>query len=185
VEPHHGTSIFAVTVFDFDQSEVGEYGEVVYAVIVPPLVREGRLPKSAFFPWQVATTTKAAREHAIERWHLPHWMDDVEVELVREKGRTTAKVKADGAPALDLTSPSTPGSRSRTCTSRSSGTTPAATWRTSSSRARRASTRRRREDRPPRPRVQQGRGRLRGLRDPVPELWMRNGCQLFDPLAKL
>ena len=61
VEVHHGTSILAVTVFDFDESEVGEYGEVVYAVIVPPLVRDTRLPKSAFFPWQVATTTKAAR----------------------------------------------------------------------------------------------------------------------------
>ena len=104
VEPHHGTSILAVTVFDFDESEVGEYGEVVYAVIVPPLVRDARLPKSAFFPWQVATTTKAAREHAIGRWRLPHWMDDVEIEFDRRTaGRTTARVKADGAPALELT----------------------------------------------------------------------------------
>jgi hypothetical protein len=102
VEVHHGTSILAVTVFDFDESEVGQYDEVVYAVIVPPLVRDTRLPKSAFFPWQVATSTKAAREHAIERWHLPHWMDDVKVEWIREKGKTTAKVQADGAPALEL-----------------------------------------------------------------------------------
>lgn len=103
VEPHHSTSILAITVFDFDQSEVGEYGEVVYAVIVPPLVRDTRLPKSAFFPWQVATTTKAAREHAIERWHLPHWMEDVEVAFERGQGRLTARVKADGALALEMT----------------------------------------------------------------------------------
>jgi hypothetical protein len=102
-ELHHGTSILAVTVFDFDESEVGEYGEVVYAVVVPPLVREGRLPQSAMFPWQVGTTTRAAREHAIERWHLPHWMDDVEVRFVRENGRLTAKVAAEGAPALEIT----------------------------------------------------------------------------------
>ena len=102
VEVHHGTSILAVTVFDFDESEVGEYGEVVYAVIVPPLVRDTRLPKSAFFPWQVATTTRAAREHAIERWHLPHWMDDVKLQWKREKGRTSATVEADGSPALEL-----------------------------------------------------------------------------------
>ena len=38
VEVHHGTSILAMTAFDFDESEVGDYGEVVYAVIVPPLV---------------------------------------------------------------------------------------------------------------------------------------------------
>jgi hypothetical protein len=102
-EVHHGSSILAVTVFDFVESEVGAYGEVVYAVVVPPLVREGRLPQSAMFPWQVATTSRAAREHAIERWHLPHWMDDVEVQLVRGSGRLTAKVAADGAPALEIT----------------------------------------------------------------------------------
>ena len=103
VEVHHGTSILAVTVFDFDESEVGEYGEVVYAVIVPPLVRDSRLPKSAFFPWQVATTTAAAREHAIERWHLPHWMYDVAVELVRNGSRVTAKVAVEASPALEMT----------------------------------------------------------------------------------
>jgi hypothetical protein len=103
VEPHHGTSILAITVFDFDESEVGSYGEVVYAVIVPPLVSDGRLPKSAFFPWQVATTSRAAREHAIERWHLPHWMEDVEVAFERAPGRVTARVAAEGAPALELT----------------------------------------------------------------------------------
>jgi hypothetical protein len=104
VEPHHSTSILAITVFDFDESEVGEYGEVVYAVIVPPLVRDARLPKSAFFPWQVATTTRASREHAIERWKLPHWMEDIKIEFDRSKpGRTTARVAADGSLALEMT----------------------------------------------------------------------------------
>jgi len=104
VEVHHGTSVFAVTVFDFHESEVGEYGEVVYAVLVPPFVREdGRLAKGAFFPWQVATTTSAAREHAIERWHLPHWMDDVEVAFEPGDGKLTARVKAEGTEALDIT----------------------------------------------------------------------------------
>jgi hypothetical protein len=103
VEPHHGISVFALTIFDFDQSEVGPYGEVVYAVIVPPLVSgNGRLAKSAFFPWQVAATTRAAREHAIERWHLPHWMDDVEVDFVREGRKITTRVKAEGSLAAEL-----------------------------------------------------------------------------------
>ncbi len=104
VEPHHGTSILAITVFDFEESEVGPYGEVVYAVVVPPYVTAGRpLPKSAMYPWQVATTTRTAREHAIERWHLPHWMEDVEIAFERQPGRTTARVSADGAPAVELT----------------------------------------------------------------------------------
>jgi len=103
-ELHHGSSIFAMTVFDFTESEVGDYGEVVMAVIVSPLVKPGeRLPKSAFYPYLVGTTTKAPREHAIERWHLPHWMEDVEVGFDRQAKAVTARVKVDGSPVADLT----------------------------------------------------------------------------------
>jgi hypothetical protein len=102
-ELHHGTSIFSVTVFDFVESEVGAYGEAVYAVVVPPLVRDGRMPKSAMYPWQVATTTRAARQHAIERWHLPHWMEDVAIEFDRSPGRLVARVRAEGTLACELT----------------------------------------------------------------------------------
>ena len=105
VEVHHGSSVLAVTVFHFDESEVGAYGAVVYAVLVPPFVEDGRLPKGAFYPYQVATTTKAARQHAMERSHLPHWMDDVETELEPSAdGKSlTARVKAEGTLALEMT----------------------------------------------------------------------------------
>jgi hypothetical protein len=74
------------------------------SVIVAPLVKAGeKLPKSAFYPYLVATTTKAARDHAIERWHLPHWMEDVGV-LFQHQGRTiTARVAAEGTPVAELT----------------------------------------------------------------------------------
>ncbi|HET7295255.1 MAG TPA: hypothetical protein VFM88_22745 [Vicinamibacteria bacterium] len=104
VEVHHGTSIFAMTAFDFNESMVGAYGEVVMAVIVAPTVKPGeRLPKSAFFPYLVATTTKAARDHAIERWHLPHWMEDVAIQFQQDKGRLSAKVSAGAEPVAELT----------------------------------------------------------------------------------
>jgi hypothetical protein len=103
IELHHGTSIFSMVAFDFTESLVGPYGEVVLSVIVSPLVKPGeRLPKSAFYPFLVGTTTKAARDHAIERWRLPHWMDDVEMEFLREGSRITAKVGVAGAPVADL-----------------------------------------------------------------------------------
>jgi hypothetical protein len=103
VEVHHGTSIFSMTVFDFSESMVGAYGELVLSVIVAPLVKPGeRLPKSAFFPYLVATTTKAARDHAIERWHLPHWMEDIQVDLAQEGRKITAAVTAGGAPVAEL-----------------------------------------------------------------------------------
>jgi hypothetical protein len=103
-ELHHGSSIFSMTVFDFTESEVGSYGEVVMSVIIAPLVKPGEpLPKSAFYPYRVATTTRAAREHAIERWHLPHWMADVEISFEDGDGSRTARVVADGEPVADLT----------------------------------------------------------------------------------
>jgi hypothetical protein len=103
VELHHGSSIFSMTAFDFTESLVGPYGEIVMSVLVAPLVKPGeRLPKSAFYPYLVATTTKAARDHAIERWHLPHWMDDVEIAFDREDRKIAAHVRADGSPVADL-----------------------------------------------------------------------------------
>jgi len=104
VELHHGSSIFSITAFDFTQSMVGTYGEVVMAVIVSPLVKPGeRFPKSAFYPYLVGTTTKAARDHAIERWHLPHWMEDVAIDFSREEKKIAAKVGVGGDPVAELT----------------------------------------------------------------------------------
>ena len=103
-ELHHGSSIFSMTAFDFNESEVGSYGEVVMSVIVSPLVKPGeKLPKSAFYPYLVGTTTKAARDHAIERWHLPHWMEDVEMVFEPSDRSLTARVTVGGAPVADLT----------------------------------------------------------------------------------
>ena len=103
-ELHHGSSIFSMTCFDFTDSEVGPYGEVVMAVIVAPFVEPGeRLPKSAFYPYQVATTTAAARAHAIERWHLPHWMEDVGMDVSQADGRRTTRVTCNGDLAAELT----------------------------------------------------------------------------------
>ena len=103
VEPHHGTSVLAMTAFDFDKSEVGPYGEVVMATVVAPLVKPGaRLPKAAMYPYRVATTTQAAREHAIERWHLPHWMEDVAIEWTNGGRGMAAKVSTEGEPVAEL-----------------------------------------------------------------------------------
>jgi len=186
VEPHHGTSIFAVTVFDFHESEVGEYGEVVYAVIVPPLVRDGRLPKSAFFPWQVATTTKAARAHAIERWHLPHWMEDVKVGFTRGDGKLTARVEAGGAPALDLTvtdhSWQPVSHLYQSFQTDESGSYMAnILFEGEKSEHEEETGKIVLHDNP----FNQDVVVSEVYDTPFRELWMRNGCQLFDPLVKL
>ena len=82
MELQHTRSILAINAFEFTDSEVGEYDEIVLAIVVPPMVEPGKpLPKSAFYPFMVGTSTRESREHAIERWHLPHYMEDLTIDF--------------------------------------------------------------------------------------------------------
>ena len=103
LEVMHGLSVLAITAFEFTESMVGPYREVVLAVVVPPKVEPDRpLPKAGFYPFMVGTTTEASREHAIRRWHLPHHMKDLDIEFVRNDGSVTVKVADGGQPVLDM-----------------------------------------------------------------------------------
>jgi hypothetical protein len=103
LEAVHSRSILAITAFQFTDSLVGAYDEVVLAVVVPPRVEAGRpLPKAAFFPFMVGTSTEAARRHAIERWHLPHYMRDLNIAFAQNGEEMAVQVSDDGAPVLDL-----------------------------------------------------------------------------------
>jgi hypothetical protein len=103
LEVQHERSILAITAFHFSESMVGAYDEVVLAVVVPPIVEPGKaLPKAAFFPFMVGTSTPESREHAIERWRLPHFMSDVQVDFVREGQEITVNVTDGDAPVLEL-----------------------------------------------------------------------------------
>lgn len=104
LEAMHTRSVLAVLAFQFTESEVGEYDELVMAVITPPRVEAGKpLPKAAFYPFMVATSTSASREHAIERWHLPHYMADVDFDFQESDGTMTVVVSEDDQPIVELT----------------------------------------------------------------------------------
>lgn len=104
IEPHHGASVLSVMAFDFHQSPVGEYGELILSILVSPRI-EPRvpMPRSAFFPFRLATTTRESREHAIERWHLPHYMQDINLNWERGDGHITIEATDRGAPIVDMT----------------------------------------------------------------------------------
>ena len=103
LEVQHQRSILAVTAFQFTESMVGAYDEVVLSVIVPPMIDPSRpLPKAAFFPFQVGVTTASSRRHAIERWHLPHYMHDLQMEFVRTEEELAISVRNGSAPVLDV-----------------------------------------------------------------------------------
>lgn len=104
LEMQHTRSILSVTAFNFTESMVGEYNEIVLSVIVPPRVEPGKqLPKAAFFPFMVGTTTDESREHAIARWHLPHYMKAIAIDLKPGDKVMEVAVHDDGRPILDLT----------------------------------------------------------------------------------
>ena len=103
LEMQHTRSILALTAFEFTESEVGRYFEIVLAVIVPPMVEEGKpLPKAAFFPFMVGTSTEAARHHAMERWRLPHYMADLDISMEESEEQMAVAVREAGAPVLDF-----------------------------------------------------------------------------------
>ena len=98
-------SIFSMTVFDFTESMVGPYGEVVMSVIVAPLVKPGeRLPKSAFYP------VPGGHHHARPRASTPSsagtcrtgWRTSRSLRA-RTAAHQRARVARDGAPVAELT----------------------------------------------------------------------------------
>jgi hypothetical protein len=103
VELHHGTSILAVTAFEFADSPVGSYGEIALSIIVPPRILPGEaMPRSAMYPFQVGTTTAAARRHGMERWKLPHHAEDLDVVFERTEHHVRVKASAGRRPILAL-----------------------------------------------------------------------------------
>lgn len=103
VEAQHDRSVLAILAFQFTESEVGAYDELVMAIITPPRVDPGKaLPKAAFYPFVVATSTEAARAHAIERWHLPHYSQDLDFLFQEEDSQIKLVVRERSHPVLEL-----------------------------------------------------------------------------------
>lgn len=104
IEPRHGTAVLSVLAFDFTESPIGPYGELILSVLVSPLLDHGApMPRSAFYAFKVGTSTRESREHAIERWHLPHYMQDIDLEWHRGDGSLTIEATDRGNPMVRLT----------------------------------------------------------------------------------
>lgn len=80
VEPWHGASVLTITLFEFDESPVGPYQEVVLSLfVVPRLIKGDVFPHAAVAPVRLGSTHHEARQHAIDLWHLPHFHEDIRV----------------------------------------------------------------------------------------------------------
>ncbi len=95
VEAWHGSSVLTVTLFEFDRSPIGPYQEVVLSIFaVPRLIKGDLYPHAAVTPIRLGSTHHQARQHAIELWHLPHFMEDIRIDFTESADRTrmTGKV---------------------------------------------------------------------------------------------
>jgi hypothetical protein len=82
VESSYSMSVLAVTLFDFSDSPVGPYHELVLSLfVVPRLGATERHPHAAVCPIRIASTHDAARRHAVDLWHLPHFMEDIRIDF--------------------------------------------------------------------------------------------------------
>ena len=61
------------------------------------------LPRSAFYPFLLGTTTKASRDHAIERWHLPHFMENIDLSFDAKPDSIQIAAAHGGKPIIDMT----------------------------------------------------------------------------------
>lgn len=103
LEARPGHSVLAITSFDFIDSEVGPYGEVVISILVPPFAnRDVELPHAATFPIVLLTTTEASAAHNGERWYLPGFERPVNIELTQVENRRILRVVDNGNPILSL-----------------------------------------------------------------------------------
>lgn len=87
VEANHGVSLLGVTLFDFSDSPLGPYQELVISLYVAP--RLGIMeqhPHGAVYPLVVASSSREARDHAIDLWHLPHFNEDIYIEFAEQPG---------------------------------------------------------------------------------------------------
>ena len=106
MEVQHTRSVLAVTCFTFHGGDAGLYEEVVLAILVPPMLRSGEpLPKAAMFPFLVGCSTEEGRKQGIERWKLPHFMENIRGEFQEsDDGKELlVKMSGSGSPILDMT----------------------------------------------------------------------------------
>lgn len=98
-----GHAMLAVTAFDFSESEVGPYGELVVSVLVAPFASRGsELPHAASYPVLLATTTAESRAHASEHWYLPRHERCMEMSFAEREGRRSVDVLDAGERVLSL-----------------------------------------------------------------------------------
>ena len=103
IEVRHQRSVLSVTAFLFDDSVVGPYTEIMFSVIVPPMVAQwGQHAKAGFYPFAAATSSKEARRIKSERFFFPYHDEDIDAQFIETEDRLRVRVFGAGEPIVDM-----------------------------------------------------------------------------------
>lgn len=103
IEVRHQRSVLSVTAFLFDDSVVGPYTEIMFSVIVPPMVAEwGQHAKAGFYPFIAATSSREARRIKSERFFFPYYDHDIDAQFIETDDRLRIRVFGEGTQIVDM-----------------------------------------------------------------------------------
>ena len=103
IEVRHQRSVLSVTAFLFEDSVVGPYTELMFAVVVPAMVEAwGHHAKGGFYPFLVATSSAEARRLRAERYHFPYADQDIDAQFIETPGRLRFRAWGGGDPIVDF-----------------------------------------------------------------------------------
>ena len=103
IEVTHQRSVLSVTAFLFDDSVVGPYTELMFSVVVPPMVAQwGKHAKAGFFPFLAATSSEEARRIKAERFHFPYHTESIDAQFIETDDSVRIRIFGGDAPIVDL-----------------------------------------------------------------------------------
>ena len=103
IEVTHQRSVLSVTAFLFDDSVVGPYTEIMFSVVVPPMVAKwGKHAKAGFYPFLAATSSSEARRIKADRFHFPYHQESIDAQFIETDDKVRIRIFGAGKPILDL-----------------------------------------------------------------------------------
>lgn len=102
-EVHPDLSLLSIIGFDFYDTPVGKYQEIIIGILTQAyLTPEKNIPKATIFPINLATTSDASRQHAIDNYKLPHYLKNIDISFDTKGPKKILKCKEDNKIFLNI-----------------------------------------------------------------------------------
>lgn len=103
VEVRPQRSVLNVTAFHFRDTRVGPYAELVFSVVVPPMVTGwSHHPKAGFFPFIAATSSPESQLLLRDELRLPTHPGLINARFVERDDQVRIQVWSDEGPVVDV-----------------------------------------------------------------------------------